>query len=60
MFRKGYKVNKHTCPEYSQSLEQQAYDKNGIPNKVSGFDHLNDAAGYYIVTYRKPKNQVFI
>jgi hypothetical protein len=45
---KGYKVNADTCPEYARSLEQQAYAKNGEPDKTGGHDHLNDAAGYFI------------
>ena len=41
-----YKVNIEKCPILAECLEQQAYDKNGAPDKTSGFDHLNDAAGY--------------
>lgn len=44
-----WKINPDTCPELCMALEQQAYDKNGEPDKSSGFDHINDAAGYYIV-----------
>jgi hypothetical protein len=40
------KVNTHRCPHLTDGLEQQAYDKNGMPDKTSGLDHLNDAAGY--------------
>lgn len=40
------KVNTHRCPHLTDGLEQQAYDKNGVPDKSSGMDHLNDAAGY--------------
>src|SRR5690606_5118535 len=40
------KVNTHRCPHLTDGLEQQAYDKNGMPDKKSGHDHLNDAAGY--------------
>jgi hypothetical protein len=46
-------VNSVTCPEVAASLEQQAYDKNGVPDKSTGHDHLNDAAGYAIV-YEMP------
>lgn len=42
-------VNTHTCPAFTESLEQQVYDKNGLPDKTSGHDHTNDAAGYFIV-----------
>jgi len=41
-------INPDTCAQLCMSLEQQAYDKNGEPDKASGFDHLNDAAGYFI------------
>lgn len=57
--KRRYKVNADTCPSFVEALEKQAYDKNGDPDKTSGFDHLNDAAGYFInykfpVTYDKP------
>lgn len=42
------KVNAKACPETARCLEQQAYDKNGEPDKASGFDHQNDAFGYPI------------
>jgi hypothetical protein len=60
MFRKGYKINRHTCPSYSQAMEQQAYDQNGVPDKKTGFDHVADAGGYYIFTFSKPRNRVFL
>lgn len=44
-----WRINPDTCPELVMALEQQAYDKNGEPDKSTGFDHINDAAGYYIV-----------
>lgn len=43
-----YLVNVEACPRYVQCLEQQAYDDKGDPDKKSGHDHGNDAAGYYI------------
>ncbi|HDR1312787.1 terminase large subunit domain-containing protein [Pasteurella multocida] len=43
-----YFVNTNKCPSYTECLEQQAYDANGMPDKTGGFDHLNDAAGYFI------------
>jgi hypothetical protein len=43
------KVNTHLCPELTESLEQQPYDKNGEPDKTTGHDHVNDAAGYTLV-----------
>jgi len=43
-----YKVNTELCPNYTKGLEQQAYATNGEPDKTSGFDHANDAGGYFI------------
>lgn len=48
-----YRVNPETCPELVESLEKQAYDKHGEPDKAGGLDHIIDAAGYFIV-YRYP------
>lgn len=48
-----YRVNPETCPELVESLEKQAYDKNGEPDKAGGLDHIIDAAGYFLV-YRYP------
>jgi hypothetical protein len=44
----GYKVNVLKCPEYVEALERLAYDKSGTPDKSSGFDHITDAAGYFL------------
>lgn len=43
-----FKINTHLCPEMTEGLEQQIYDKHGMPEKTSGVDHLNDAVGYFI------------
>lgn len=43
-----YKVNTIKCPEYTEALERMPYDKNGQPDKSSGFDHLTEAGGYFI------------
>lgn len=43
------KVNTDACPVLTAALEQQAYDKNGQPDKTGDHDHPNDAAGYPIV-----------
>lgn len=43
-----YRVNVKACPRYTESLEQQIW-KDGKPDKSQGFDHLNDAGGYFIV-----------
>lgn len=41
-------VNTDACPVLTESLEQQAYDTNGEPDKTTGHDHANDAQGYFI------------
>ncbi|WLF84827.1 terminase large subunit domain-containing protein [Moraxella sp. ZY210820] len=41
-------VNPLRCPEYTDALEQQIFDKFGIPDKSTGLDHVNDAGGYFI------------
>ena len=41
-------VNTDTCPEFTASLEQQPYDEHGEPDKTTGHDHTNDAAGYFL------------
>ena len=46
-------VNDSACPNTARGLEQQAYDKNGEPEKSSGVDHQNDASTYPIV-YEMP------
>jgi len=51
--RRRLLVNVDACPSFVEGLEKQAYDKNGEPDKTSGFDHVNDAAGYF-VHYRYP------
>lgn len=43
-----FKINTNTCPELTEGLEQQIYDKQGMPDKAAGVDHLNDAFGYMI------------
>lgn len=48
-----YRVNPQGCPELVESLEKQAYDKHGEPDKSGGLDHVPDAAGYFIA-YRYP------
>lgn len=44
-----YKVNLEMCPSYAEALEQQPWAPNGEPDKTTGHDHVNDAAGYFIV-----------
>jgi hypothetical protein len=43
-----YRVNADLCPTYAECLEQQVWAENGEPDKSSGNDHHNDAAGYFI------------
>lgn len=49
-------VNVKNCPEQTKCLEQQAYDKNGEPDKKSGVDHQNDGFGYFC-HYEMPVNK---
>lgn len=44
---RNYLVNDEQCPNLAEALEQQTY-KNGVPDKASGFDHITEAAGYFI------------
>lgn len=51
------KINESKCPTTASCLEQQAYDKNGMPDKRAGNDHQNDATTYpiaYEFPIRKP------
>lgn len=51
------KFNTVVCKRTVECLEQQAYDKNGQPDKSSGVDHQNDATTYpiaYEMAIRKP------
>lgn len=48
-----YFVNPLRCPELVSALEQQIYDKFGMPDKASGVDHVLDAMGYFI-SYKYP------
>lgn len=43
-----YFVNLSKCPNYSDALGQQTYDK-GLPDKKSGLDHILDAGTYAVV-----------
>ena len=56
-------VNEREAPEVARCLEQQAYGKNGEPDKEGGFDHLNDGLGYLVVKempVRKPVSRAKI
>jgi len=52
-----WKVNTDRCPTLTEALEQQAYDKNGEPDKSTGHDHSVDAQGYFIVHRYPIKHQ---
>jgi hypothetical protein len=43
-----YLVNTVNCPDYTRSLEQQVYGKDGAPDKTHDTDHKPDAGGYFI------------
>ena len=43
-----YLVNDAMCPTYADCLEQQPWTAGGEPDKSTGHDHANDAAGYFI------------
>jgi hypothetical protein len=51
--QRRYLVNPARCPHLVESLEKQAYDKNGEPDKSGGLDHIVDAPGYFAV-YKFP------
>ncbi|WP_422766255.1 terminase [Pseudomonas aeruginosa] len=44
------KVNIDQCPQLTLCLERQTYNDKGEPDKnpKNGYDHMNDAAGYFI------------
>lgn len=41
-------IDVDACPVITEALEQQAYDRNGLPDKSQGFDHPCDALGYMV------------
>lgn len=52
-----YFINGEKCPLTVEAFEQQAYNKNGEPDKANDTDHPIDAAGYFIAkkyTLHKP------
>ena len=55
----NYKVNTVKCQEYTEALERMPYDKNGQPDKTSGFDHITEAGGYFIY-YEYPLRPKYI
>jgi hypothetical protein len=46
-------INYLKCPTVANSLEKQAYDQHGMPDKDSDFDHQNDATTY-LIEYEMP------
>ena len=55
--RADLRINAKRCPTIAAGLEQQAFDKNGEPDKSSGHDHMCDALGYlahFEMPIRKP------
>jgi len=45
----SYYIDCDKCPDTARSVEQQAYDVNGKPDKKAGLDHHNDARDYFTV-----------
>jgi phage terminase large subunit len=45
---RNYFVNVDECPNLTECLEQQVYDKHGEPDKTKDLDHLPDATGYFM------------
>ena len=43
-----YFVAIDACPNTVETLESQAWDGNGVPDKKSGLDHIGDALGYFV------------
>lgn len=44
-----FRINTLTCPTTTEALEQQIWAPDGQPDKTAGFDHPNDANGYFMV-----------
>lgn len=45
-----YRVNPQHCPHLVESLEKQAYNKNGEPDKEGGLDHICFSASTLVTT----------
>ena len=48
MEERNYFVVVDACPNTIETLEQHAWDDNGVPDKKSGLDHIGDALGYFL------------
>ena len=46
-------IDVDACPILTESLEQQVFDKTGLPDKESGLDHPLDALGYMVYWHYK-------
>lgn len=46
-----YLVNPDTCKQLDKSLQNQVLDEHSKPDKSGGWDHSNDASGYFHITY---------
>lgn len=59
--KKELLVNTHRCPTLTEALENQAYNLNGEPDKTTGYDHINEAEGYFVYgsTNNKPVKMSF-
>lgn len=54
-------INIKKCPKTTKCVEQQVYDKNGIPDKKRDIDHLPDTVGYFVnqkYGIAKPRSQI--
>lgn len=43
-----FAINVEKCPHTTECLEQQAWGKDGNPDKKTGHDHMLDALGYFV------------
>ena len=49
-----YFINGNKCPTLLEAIESQSY-RNGEPDKTNGYDHINEAAGYFVYQQNKKK-----
>lgn len=53
-------LNKKECPNLTVALEALTYDKNGEPDKKSGYDHITDALGYPLFSIMQPNRGGYV
>lgn len=53
-------VNDTQAADYAESLERQTYGPNGEPDKTAGYDHHNDAGGYFVAWTMPVRRQSFL